>query len=191
MALAALVILAPLVGLAAALVACERRGPILFRHRRVGRSGKEFMVIKFRTMCVDGDRMLVNHLANNPLAKNEWTQTRKLKEDPRVSSLGSFLRKSSIDELPQLINVIRGEMSIVGPRPIVQDEVILYGAHFDDYCLVRPGLTGAWQVSGRSDIGYAERIALDARYANSKSLVGDLRLIARTVPAVLNRRGSY
>ena len=187
----ALILVAPLLAVVACLVALECSGPVLFRHARIGRGGQTFQVLKFRTMHVDGDAILRDHLFENEAARQEWALDRKLRRDPRVSQLGSLLRKSSLDELPQLVNVLRGEMSIVGPRPIVAAEVQRYGSFFRAYCSVRPGITGVWQVSGRNDISYRRRVAMDALYARKKSVLFDLQLIAATIPAVLSRRGSY
>ena len=165
--------------------------PILIRHRRVGRAGRIFPCLKFRTMVVDADAVLNRHLAENPAARAEWESTRKLRDDPRVTPFGRVLRKSSIDELPQLFNVLRGEMSLVGPRPIVPAEIMHYGADIAVYQRVRPGLTGAWQVSGRSDLSYEGRVKLDCEYVRGRSFGRDLAILALTVPAVLRARGSY
>lgn len=190
-AMIAVVALAPLIVLAALAVMIENKGPILFAHQRIGREGRTFFVLKFRTMAVDGERILKEHFAANPQAAIEWESDRKLRRDPRVSSLGRYLRASSIDELPQLINVLRGDMSIVGPRPIVLEEVPRYGDYFAAYCSVRPGITGVWQVSGRNNISYQRRVEMDALYARRKSILLDIKLMAATVPAVLARRGSF
>ena len=190
-ALVALVCLAPLMGLVAFVIRLENEGPVFFWQQRIGRFGARFQVLKFRTMCVRADEILAKHLQQSQAARNEWAQDHKLRDDPRVSKLGNFLRKTSFDELPQLWNVLRGDMSIVGPRPIVEAEVVKYGACFDAYCSVRPGITGIWQVSGRNDISYQRRIDMDALYARKKSVLLDLRIMLATIPAVLFRRGSY
>lgn len=166
-------------------------GPIFYKHRRLGFKGRYFDCIKFRTMRVDGDAILREHLRTCPQARREWAETHKLRNDPRVTRIGAVVRKLSLDEFPQLINVLRGDMSIVGPRPIVEAEVGRYGPHFEHYCLVRPGLTGLWQTSGRSDTSYLERVNLDVAYVARKSLLLDTWLIFKTVPAVLTARGSY
>jgi exopolysaccharide production protein ExoY len=166
-------------------------GPVFFGHRRIGKDGQAFRCWKFRTMIVDAEARLEAVLRADPRAAREWADTQKLTSDPRVTAFGSFLRRSSLDELPQLFNVLRGEMSIVGPRPIVEAEAERYGQHFALYCLVRPGLTGLWQISGRSDVRYFERVLIDARYISSKSVLRDLRIIVLTVPSVLAARGSY
>ncbi|MEQ5787959.1 sugar transferase [Erythrobacter sp. NFXS35] len=166
-------------------------GPVFFGHRRIGKDGRSFLCWKFRTMVIDAEARLESLLRADPRAAREWAESQKLSNDPRVTPLGNFLRKSSLDELPQLINVLRGEMSIVGPRPIVEAEAERYGQHFALYCLVRPGLTGLWQISGRSDIRYFERVLIDARYVSSKSVLRDLRIIVMTVPSVFAARGSY
>lgn len=166
-------------------------GPLFYRHRRLGFRGRYFDCIKFRTMKVDGDVILRELLRNCPTARKEWEQTHKLRTDPRVTRIGAGIRKLSLDEFPQLINVLRGEMSIVGPRPIVEAEVERYGRHFEHYCLVRPGLTGLWQTSGRNDTSYQQRVSLDVSYVGRKSLLLDTWLIFKTVPAVVLARGSY
>ncbi|HUD90661.1 sugar transferase [Sphingobium sp.] len=166
-------------------------GPVLFRHRRLGHRGRYFQCLKFRTMKVDGDEILGDHLNRNPEALREWNATQKLRCDPRVTAVGAIVRKLSLDEFPQLFNVLAGDMSIVGPRPIVEMEVQRYGDNFEQYCLVRPGLTGVWQTSGRSDTSYEKRVDMDVSYVDRKSLVLDAWLLCKTVPAVLLARGSY
>ncbi len=166
-------------------------GPIFFSHRRIRRHGRFFSMWKFRTMCVNSAEVLENYLAANPAARAEWRKDHKLKQDPRVTRVGEFLRRTSLDELPQIWNVITGSMSLVGPRPIVAAEVEKYGAYFADYCLVKPGVTGLWQVSGRSRVSYPERVQLDRQYAHGWSLTGDLRILCRTVSSVANQDGAY
>ena len=165
-------------------------GPALFRHERIGINGKPFYCLKFRTMCVDADQRLKAHLEQNPDAAREWQESQKLQKDPRITFVGRFLRKWSIDELPQLLNVLRGEMSIVGPRPIVRSEIEKYAEHFVLYASVRPGITGLWQVSGRSGTSYAERVLLDKQYVENQSVLADIRIIALTIPAVFGARGA-
>ncbi|MBR0646739.1 sugar transferase [Plastoroseomonas hellenica] len=166
--------------------------PVFYSHQRVGRHGKPFGCLKLRTMRPDGDRMLEALLQSDPVARQEWLATRKLRNDPRITRLGRFLRTTSLDELPQLFNVLRGDMSLVGPRPVVAAELTQYygpdGAAA--YEAVRPGITGLWQVSGRSDTGYAERVALDMTYVRDRSLLLDLKILWRTVGAVLCRDGA-
>jgi lipopolysaccharide/colanic/teichoic acid biosynthesis glycosyltransferase len=167
-------------------------GPAVYVHRRIGRGHVPFGCLKFRTMVVGADRVLADLLARDPEARAEWEATWKLKSDPRVTRLGSVLRATSLDELPQLLNVLRGDMSLVGPRPVVQAELdTLYGPAAVLYLSVRPGLTGPWQVSGRSDADYQGRVALDSAYVRHPSLRTDLRILLRTVGAVLRRRGAY
>jgi lipopolysaccharide/colanic/teichoic acid biosynthesis glycosyltransferase len=184
-------LLAPLLALLALAVRLDG-GPVLYGHTRVGCNDRLFKCLKFRTMCVDADKMLAAHLAADPLAAAEWARQRKLQDDPRISRIGAFLRKTSLDELPQLINVLRGEMSLVGPRPVVRDELEEhYGlAGRIAYAAVRPGITGLWQVSGRSDTSYRERVTLDITYGSSWSFLLDMKILVRTVPAVLLRRGA-
>lgn len=187
----ALLFFLPLILTLVALLMLSQGRPVIYRHSRMGRGGKAFHCFKFRTMAIDGDELLRIHLSADPAARQEWEATRKLKDDPRVTPIGRVLRKTSADELPQLLNVLRGDMSLVGPRPIVHAEVPYYGQYIDHYHRVKPGLTGAWQISGRSDTSYAERVQLDAEYAATRSFGGDLKILMRTVPAVLRARGSY
>ncbi|MDR6758022.1 exopolysaccharide production protein ExoY [Mycoplana sp. BE70] len=187
----ALVFLSPIFLLISLLVKMSDGGAVFYGHRRVGHNGRSFRCLKFRTMRVDGDRILQQHLKANPDAYEEWRTTRKLKDDPRVTVVGTVLRKLSLDELPQLFNILRGEMSIVGPRPVVEDELELYEAAAAYYLQTRPGLTGLWQVSGRNDVSYAARIAFDSQYVRTWSLTNDVIIVARTIPAVCLSRGSY
>jgi undecaprenyl-phosphate galactose phosphotransferase len=183
--------LAPVL-LAIAILVRRDGGPAFYPHRRIGRGGASFNCLKFRSMVVDGDAVLQAHLAANPSAATEWEQRRKLTVDPRVTRIGRFLRKTSLDELPQLFNVLRGEMSLVGPRPVVHDELYQHYCQSGRaaYLAVTPGITGLWQISGRSDTSYAQRVALDIQYAGSQSLLQDGLILLRTVPAVLLRRGA-
>ncbi|MCM2293287.1 sugar transferase [Allorhizobium sp. BGMRC 0089] len=186
-----LIAIGPFMIMMCALLLTLQGRPIFISHRRIGQNGVLFPCMKFRTMVRDADEALKKHLATNPAARAEWDATRKLKEDPRITPLGSILRKTSIDELPQLFNILRGEMSIVGPRPITVSEADLYGEKFADYMKVRPGLTGLWQISGRNDVSYAERVALDVRYVEEQNFWRDIQIIIKTVPAVLASHGSY
>lgn len=186
-----LILLSPLLIMLAALVKASDGGSIVYGHRRIGRDGTVFRCLKFRTMVVNGDQALADHLARNPHLRAEWEATRKLQDDPRVTRVGAVLRKLSLDELPQLFNILRGDMSIVGPRPVVKDELELYGSAADYYLQTRPGLTGLWQVSGRNDVSYNARVAFDRHYVENWSFAFDLKIIAKTVPAVLSSRGSY
>ena len=190
-ALIGLVMMGPLFLMLAALVKLSDGGPVLYGHSRIGRGGRPFKCLKFRTMRVDGDRLLEAYLANNPEARAEWAATRKLKCDPRVTRVGAVLRKLSLDELPQILNILRGDMSIVGPRPVVLEELDAYGAAARHYLRARPGLTGLWQVSGRNDVSYDARVRFDTHYVENWSVVEDLRIIVLTVPAVCLSRGSY
>jgi Undecaprenyl-phosphate galactose phosphotransferase WbaP len=193
--IALIVIASPVLLLIFAAIAAAIRigspGPIFYSHRRIRHHGMAFTMWKFRTMCVNSAQVLDDYLATHPEARAEWRQTHKLKRDPRVTRVGAFLRRTSLDELPQLWNVFTGSMSLVGPRPIVAAEVEKYGAHFSDYCLVKPGLTGLWQVSGRSSCSYPERVQLDRRYAHNWSLSGDIKILARTFRSVVNQDGAY
>ena len=166
-------------------------GPVIFKHTRIGKNGKPFPCYKFRSMCVDAKEKLEELLASDPVARAEWERDFKLKNDPRITKSGAFLRKTSLDELPQIFNVLRGEMSLVGPRPIIQEELGRYGEHAADYLMVKPGITGMWQVSGRSDIDYAERVSLDSWYVRNWSVWVDILLLWRTVKVVAGRKGAY
>jgi exopolysaccharide production protein ExoY len=190
-ALVALIVLAPLMILIALGIRLTDSGYVMFRHERVGKAGKPFDCLKFRTMHEDSDEILAHHLASNPAAQIEWDNTFKLTRDPRVSLLGLFLRKSSLDELPQLINVLRGDMSLVGPRPVVAQELLQYGKYMRYYLSVRPGITGLWQVSGRNDTTYRRRIACDVIYVRDHGLTTNVAILFKTVPVVLFGRGAY
>jgi Undecaprenyl-phosphate galactose phosphotransferase WbaP len=169
----------------------DSAGPVIFRQTRIGREGKPFRVFKFRTMQADAEAILKAYLAANPEEAREWAATQKLKHDPRITRMGRFLRRTSLDEVPQVLNVLLGEMSLVGPRPIVESEVAKYGDVFPLYAQVLPGITGLWQISGRNDISYEERVILDRYYITNWSIWFDWYILARTVPVVLGRRGAY
>jgi lipopolysaccharide/colanic/teichoic acid biosynthesis glycosyltransferase len=190
LALLLLVFVLPLMLLTALAVLLQDGGPILFRHRRIGLDGQTFGCLKFRTMGVDAQERLAELLARSPAAREEWARDQKLRHDPRITAVGHFLRKTSLDELPQLFNVMAGEMNLVGPRPIVESEIARYGRRFRSYRAVKPGITGLWQVSGRNDVAYGTRVALDSLYARRRSLRLDLWILVMTVPAVLTRQGS-
>ncbi len=191
MGLLLLVLLSPvLVAVTVAVLVCDG-GPIFFGHYRVGRNGKLFRCWKFRTMARDADARLERLLQTSDAARSEWAQQRKLSADPRVTRLGSFLRRSSLDELPQLLNVVCGQMAFVGPRPITYDELHLYGRERWYYLSVTPGITGLWQVSGRNELTYDERIQMDRQYVESRTWLSDLRILVRTVFVVLGHRGVY
>jgi exopolysaccharide production protein ExoY len=190
-ALGALIILAPLLVLVSLLIYFMEGGPVMIRHQRIGSGGQKFACLKFRTMVTNGDEVLREHLSNNSAALQEWTLTRKLVDDPRVTKLGDVLRKTSLDELPQLFNILLGEMSFVGPRPIVEEEISRYGSTFESYRRARPGLTGLWQVSGRNDTSYDQRVELDKTYVSQWSFLRDIVIIMMTVPAVLKARGVH
>jgi len=186
-----LLLLAPFFLIVALMVRADG-GPAFFAHQRVGRGGKLFGCLKFRSMVIDSQARLETLLANDPAARAEWEATRKLKNDPRITRVGRFLRSTSLDELPQLINVLRGEMSLVGPRPVQEAEIDrYYGASAAHYMAVRPGITGLWQVSGRSETSYESRVALDVSYVSRPSMLTDLSILLRTPVAVLSRRGAH
>lgn len=177
------ILVTPLLIVLISLIYLSGRQPI-YRHVRVGRGGKSFECLKLRTMVIDGDAVLQKLLANDAAAAEEWRETRKLRNDPRVTPMGRLLRKSSLDELPQIWNVIRGDMSLVGPRPVTHEELLNYGRFASDYKSVLPGLTGPWQVGGRNDLSFDERMHIDAEYAQHISFIRDAAIILRT-PAVL------
>lgn len=185
-----LVLLAPVMLVLAILVRLDG-GPAFFGHPRVGRDGRTFACLKFRSMATDSQALLDALLAADPAARDEWAATRKLRRDPRITPIGRFLRNTSLDELPQLLNVLRGDMSLVGPRPVVQAELDQhYGPAAASYLAVRPGMTGLWQVSGRSDVGYADRVALDVAYVRRPSFRNDLSILLRTVLVVARGSGA-
>ncbi|MEE9388243.1 MAG: sugar transferase [Paracoccaceae bacterium] len=167
-------------------------GPIFYSHSRIGFRGRKFPCLKFRTMVLNADSVLESHFEKFPEARKEFLETRKLKNDPRIIPIvGAFLRKTSLDELPQFLNVFRGEMSVVGPRPVTQNELYDYGDATSRYKSARPGITGLWQVSGRSDLSFIKRVELDSWYVSNRTLLSDLGLIAKTIGVLLNRRGAY
>ena len=188
-ALLLLAVLSPVLLIIAALVKFDG-GPILFAHERLGVGGRRFGCLKFRTMVINSSRVLEELLANDPQAAAEWYETRKLRNDPRITSIGRLLRSTSLDELPQLFNILLGHMSLVGPRPIVEAEVHRYGDDISFYYVTRPGLTGLWQISGRSDTTYAQRVSLDVSYVKHWSPWQDMTILIKTVPAVLLRQGA-
>lgn len=190
-ALAGIAVLSPLLLMLAALVKYSDGGRVFYGHARIGRNGEVFRCWKFRTMVENGDEVLDAYLQANPAAREQWVASRKLPNDPRVTRIGAVLRKLSLDELPQIVNILAGEMSFVGPRPVVKDELELYGTAAVCYLRSRPGLTGLWQVSGRSDVSYGTRVAFDRHYVENWSFIFDLKILARTVPAVFSSRGSY
>lgn len=184
-AVTALVAAAPVMIVVALLIKMTAGGPSVFSHSRVGFGGKSFNCYKFRSMVANAEEVLKEHLGASPEAAVEWEETYKLRDDPRVTFLGHVLRKSSLDELPQLFNIIRGDMSCVGPRPIVKDELKRYGDHIGEYLQTRPGLTGLWQVTKRSSSDYPTRVALDSQYVRNWSPWLDIVILSRTVFAIL------
>jgi exopolysaccharide production protein ExoY len=190
-AVAGIVMLSPLLLMLAALVKFSDGGSIVYGHSRVGRNGSVFRCWKFRTRVENGDEVLAAYLAANPQERDQWKAIRKLQYEPRVTRVGAVLRKLSLDELPQMVNILSGEMSFVGPRPVVEEELELYGSAATCYLQSRPGLTGLWQVSGRNDVSYGTRVAFDRHYVENWSFAFDLNILAKTVPAVFSSRGSY
>jgi undecaprenyl-phosphate galactose phosphotransferase len=166
-------------------------GPAFFVQKRLGKDGEIFDCLKFRSMVIDGEKVLREAFARDAELQKEWAETQKLRNDPRVTPIGRFLRKTSLDELPQLLNVLSQDMSLVGPRPIVQGEVPRYGAQIGFYYSVRPGITGLWQISGRSNTSYNRRVELDVEYVVGWSIWRDVAILIKTLPALLVREGAY
>ena len=187
--LALLVLFSPLFLVVALMVSLDG-GPVFYRHKRIGRDGKPFGCLKFRTMILGAEACLNEYLSYHPEQRREWEQDQKLAFDPRVTAIGNVLRRLSLDELPQLVNVLVGEMSLVGPRPVTEGELKHYGAAASAYLAVRPGLTGLWQVSGRNDVSYATRVAMDEAYVRNFSLWNDIVILLRTPGVVLSKKGA-
>lgn len=191
LAIILIIVFSPILLFLYILVYISTKGKPLFSHLRIGKDGRKFKVYKFRTMYLNADEKLQSLLDNCEDSRKEWEAEFKLKNDPRITKLGNILRKTSLDELPQLINVIRGEMSLVGPRPIVEQEIEKYGEYFEYFTSVKPGITGLWQVSGRNDIDYDERVQLDVWYTKNWSIELDFQILIKTIIVVLDRKGSY
>jgi exopolysaccharide production protein ExoY len=191
LALSGIILLSPLLIMCFLVTWASSSGTVLFRHRRVGFNGRPFDCLKFRTMIADAPERLGKLLETDAAAAAEWAQCQKLRNDPRVTPIGAILRKSSLDELPQLFNVLRGDMSIVGPRPVTEDELLRYGASVNAYTACRPGITGLWQVTGRSSTSYEARVSCDAYYARKWSLSLDSKIIIITIPSVLFSKSAY
>lgn len=168
----------------------EDDGPLFYEQLRYGKDGKKFRIYKFRSMCVDADKKLKEYLANNDEARKEFEENQKLKNDPRITKIGDFLRKTSIDELPQLINVLKEEMSLIGPRPIVDGEIEKYGTNKDKFLSVKPGLTGYWAANGRNNITYSERIKMELCYVDNMSFGLDLNIFLKTIVSVIKKEGA-
>jgi len=186
-----LFLLLPVFGLIILLIRLDDRGQAFFCQHRLGKGGKLFGMYKFRTMKLDADKVLSDKMKREPELRAEWDNYQKLQDDPRITRVGRYLRRYSLDELPQLLNVLKGEMSLVGPRPILADQRDLYGSRFAEYIQVRPGITGLWQVSGRSDITFVKRAELDKAYIDFWSIGLDIYLLIKTVKVVLWRHGAY
>ena len=191
LSLLGLIVVLPVTLVIAVLIRMDGPGPIFFAHRRIGQGGREFPCYKFRSMVPDAENVLKDYLAAHPEARKEWERDFKLKDDPRITHIGAFLRKTSLDELPQFFNVLKGDMSLVGPRPIIAAEIPKYGEYFADFCLVPPGITGMWQVNGRSDTTYEERVQMDTWYVRNWSVWIDIIYLFKTVAVVLERKGAY
>lgn len=186
-----MIAISPLLLLICICIKLDSPGPILFAHRRIGKDGKAFNCYKFRSMCKDAEARLEKILVEDEEVKEEWGKSFKIKNDLRVTKVGKFLRKTSLDELPQILNVLKGEMSLVGPRPIVGEELVRYGEYVDDYLVVRPGITGMWQVNGRSDTTYDERVRMDSWYVRNWNFWLDIMLLWKTIKTVFKCEGAY
>jgi exopolysaccharide production protein ExoY len=184
------IVFSPLI-LAVAVLLRREGGSVIFRHRRVGRNGEAFDCLKFRSMVPNADRVLRELLELHPELRAEWLRDHKLRDDPRITAVGRFLRRTSLDELPQLWNVIQGEMSLVGPRPVVREELLRYGRHLHRYLAAKPGITGLWQVTGRNDTDYRRRVVLDVYYVRRQSVLLDLYILLKTTRVVLGGNGAY
>lgn len=191
LALGMLMVLSPVMLIIAMIIAADDGKSPLFGHRRYGKDGRTFLCLKFRSMAADADVRLARLLAHDPEARREWHRDHKLRDDPRVTRIGRFIRRTSLDELPQLVNVLRGEMSLVGPRPIVAAEVGRYGRRFADYCSMRPGITGIWQISGRNDTSYRRRVAMDSLMSRRMSPRLYARVLMGTARSVVSGDGAY
>ncbi len=188
-AIVALVLFAPLMaGIAAALTL--QSGPVVFAHERVGLGGRKFRCLKFRTMAPDAEQRLKAVLEADPVAREQWERDRKLLNDPRITPLGKFLRETSLDELPQIFNILNGEMSLVGPRPVTESELSKYGEDVVYYLKCKPGVTGMWQVHGRNNLSYEARVALDSQYARNQSLWLDAQILFKTFGVVMSKTGA-
>ena len=185
------IILLPLLLVLYIITYISTKGHPIFKQKRVGQNGKSFRIYKFRTMRIDADEVLENLIANDEALKKEWESEFKLKDDPRVTPIGKFLRRTSLDELPQIINVFQGKMSLVGPRPIIEEEMQMYGEFIDYFKAVKPGMTGLWQVSGRNDLAYDERVQLDVWYVRNWSMELDIIILVKTIAIMISRKGSY
>jgi exopolysaccharide production protein ExoY len=191
LALVLLPFLLPIFLLLMLLIKCTSKGPIFYRHLRVGQDSRGFELFKFRTMFIDSDAILAAYLATEPHARQEWDEQYKLRRDPRITPLGAVLRRTSLDELPQILNVLLGHMSFVGPRPIVFQEICRYGGAFAFYASAKPGITGLWQVSGRGTLAYETRVALDIKYVMTWSFLRDMRVLLKTARVVCSSEGAY
>lgn len=186
----AIILLAPLSSVIAAIIVADG-GKVFFGHERVGLHGRPFKCLKFRSMKLNSQELLTDLLANDDEARAEWNEHYKLKNDPRITWFGNFIRRSSIDELPQLLNVLKGDMSLIGPRPVMVEELQRYGEYASEFLSVKPGVTGLWQVSGRNDLDYEQRVALDIEYVRTRNMFMDMSILIRTVWVVLDRKGAY
>lgn len=184
-------LLLPILAFLIVLIKLDSKGPAIFKSERIGKNGRRFAIYKLRTMCLNAEEKLQEILNSNATLRKEWVTDHKLRNDPRVTRVGRIIRALSLDEIPQVFNVIKGDMSFVGPRPIVEAEIVKYGIDFSNYTRMRPGITGLWQVNGRNDTSYENRVAFDKKYAKEVTLAQDLLILLKTVPVALSKKGAY
>ena len=182
-----LVLLSPVFLILAICIKIDSKGPVIFAHKRIGKNGKEFNMYKFRSMYENAEEMIENF---NEEQKREWQENFKLENDPRITKVGKFLRKTSLDELPQIVNIIKGDLSIIGPRPIVDEELEKYGENKEKFLSITPGLTGYWQANGRSNTTYEERMQMELYYIDNQSLWLDIKIFFKTIVSVLKKEGA-
>lgn len=181
----------PILALLLLLIKLDSKGPAIFKSERIGKGGRRFAIYKLRTMCLNAEEKLQEILSSDEALLKEWVTDHKLRNDPRITRVGRIIRALSLDEIPQIFNVLKGEMSFVGPRPIVEAEIVKYGKDFRNYTQMRPGITGLWQVNGRNDTSYENRVAFDKKYVKEVTLAQDLLILLKTIPAALSKKGAY
>lgn len=181
----------PILALLILLIKLDSKGPAIFKSERIGKNGRRFAIYKLRTMCLNAEEKLREILSSDAALRKEWVTDHKLRNDPRITRIGRIIRALSLDEIPQIFNVLKGDMSFVGPRPIVEAEIVKYGKDFKNYTQMRPGITGLWQVNGRNDTSYDSRVAFDKKYVREVTLTQDLLILLKTVPVALSKKGAY
>ncbi|MCC6274202.1 MAG: sugar transferase [Deltaproteobacteria bacterium] len=191
MALLIFPLVLPILAILILLIKLDSKGPAIFKSERIGKSGRRFAIYKLRTMCLNAEEKLQEILSSDAALRKEWVTDHKLRNDPRITRVGRIIRALSLDEIPQIFNVLKGDMSFVGPRPIVEAEIVKYGKDFRNYTQMRPGITGLWQVNGRNDTSYDSRVAFDKKYVKEVTLAQDLLILLKTVPVALSKKGAY